>query len=88
MISGRIPNEVETAIRKLMAAYAGNITSVLCQFPSQQVSHVCSSYYCLLIFYFTESFCCFRKLKLLFLVVLLVSQVDSSIFQFMESHAW
>jgi hypothetical protein len=37
MISGRIPNEVEMAIRKLMAAYASNITSVLCQFPSQQV---------------------------------------------------
>jgi len=37
MISGRIPAEVEMAIRKLMAGYAGNITSVLCQFPSQQV---------------------------------------------------
>ena len=38
MISGRIPSEVETAIRKLMVGYAGNITSVLCQFPSQQVN--------------------------------------------------
>jgi len=37
MISGRIPTEVETAMRKLMVGYAGNITSVLCQFPSQQV---------------------------------------------------
>ena len=38
MISGRIPAEVEMSIRKLMAAYASNITSVLCQFPSQQVT--------------------------------------------------
>jgi len=38
MISGRIPAEVEMAVRKLMVAYAGNITSVLCQFPSQQVA--------------------------------------------------
>lgn len=38
MISGRIPTEVEMAMRKLMVGYAGNITSVLCQFPSQQVS--------------------------------------------------
>jgi len=37
MISGRIPAEVEMAVRKLMGGYAGNITSVLCQFPSQQV---------------------------------------------------
>lgn len=37
MISGRIPAEVEMSIRKLMASYASNITSVLCQFPSQQV---------------------------------------------------
>ena len=37
MISGRVPAEVEMALRKLMATYAGNITSVLCQFPSQQV---------------------------------------------------
>jgi Acetyl-CoA carboxylase, central region len=36
-ISGRIPSEVEMSIRKLMASYASNITSVLCQFPSQQV---------------------------------------------------
>ena len=38
MISGRVPAEVEKDIRKLMATYASNITSVLCQFPSQQVS--------------------------------------------------
>lgn len=37
MIAGRIPHEVELSIRKLMATYAGNITSILCQFPSQQV---------------------------------------------------
>ena len=39
MVSGRIPSEAEKAIRKLMATYASNITSVLCQFPSQQVSN-------------------------------------------------
>jgi len=38
MIAGRIPHEVELSIRKLMATYAGNITSILCQFPSQQVT--------------------------------------------------
>lgn len=37
-ISGRIPLSVEKAIRKVMAQYASNITSVLCRFPSQQVS--------------------------------------------------
>ena len=36
-ISGRIPSSVEKKIRKLMALYASNITSVLAQFPSQQV---------------------------------------------------
>ena len=40
MISGRVPAEVEKDIRKLMATYASNITSVLCQFPSQQVSRL------------------------------------------------
>jgi len=44
MISGRIPSEVEMSIRKLMAAYASNITSVLCQFPSQQVTTYKSFY--------------------------------------------
>lgn len=37
-ISGRIPLPVEKSIRKVMAQYASNITSVLCRFPSQQVS--------------------------------------------------
>ena len=38
-VSGRIPPAVEKAIKKEMAQYASNITSVLCQFPSQQVAH-------------------------------------------------
>lgn len=37
-VAGRIPVTVEKAIRKVMAQYASNITSVLCQFPSQRVS--------------------------------------------------
>lgn len=37
-VSGRIPPSVEKSVRKVMAQYASNITSVLCQFPSQQVS--------------------------------------------------
>ena len=37
MIQGRVPQHVERSIRKLMSSYASNITSVLCQFPSQQV---------------------------------------------------
>ena len=37
-ISGRIPLSVEKSIRKVMAQYASNITSVLCRFPSPQVS--------------------------------------------------
>lgn len=37
-VSGRIPPAVEKSIKKEMAQYASNITSVLCQFPSQQVS--------------------------------------------------
>ena len=40
MISGRIPNDVESHIRSLMGNYASNITSVLCQFPSQQIASV------------------------------------------------
>ncbi|EPY87349.1 acetyl-CoA carboxylase 2 [Camelus ferus] len=36
-LSGRIPAPVEKAVRRVMAQYASNITSVLCQFPSQQV---------------------------------------------------
>lgn len=37
MISGRIPPQVEKAIKKHLQSYASNITSVLSQFPSQQV---------------------------------------------------
>lgn len=40
VIAGRIPQEVEAQIRQLMINYAGNITSVLCQFPSQQIANV------------------------------------------------
>ncbi|KAF4790562.1 Acetyl-CoA carboxylase [Turdus rufiventris] len=39
-ISGRIPLAVEKSIRKVMAQYASNITSVLCRFPSQQIASV------------------------------------------------
>lgn len=38
-VAGRIPPTVEKDIRKVMAQYASNITSVLCQFPSQRVRH-------------------------------------------------
>uniref|UniRef100_A0A665XDD5 acetyl-CoA carboxylase n=1 Tax=Echeneis naucrates TaxID=173247 RepID=A0A665XDD5_ECHNA len=37
-VAGRIPPSVEKDIRKVMAQYASNITSVLCQFPSQRVT--------------------------------------------------
>ena len=36
-ISSRIPSSVEDAIQSCLAHYANNLTSVLCQFPSQQV---------------------------------------------------
>lgn len=39
-ISGRIPLSVEKKIRKLMTLYERNITSVLAQFPSQQIAGV------------------------------------------------
>lgn len=39
-ISGRIPIGVEKKIRKLMSLYERNITSVLAQFPSQQIASV------------------------------------------------
>lgn len=42
-VAGRIPHSVEKDIRKVMAQYASNITSVLCQFPSQRVSDVVTS---------------------------------------------
>ncbi|KAK6633678.1 hypothetical protein RUM44_004285 [Polyplax serrata] len=43
-ISGRIPTSVEKKIRKLMSLYERNITSVLAQFPSQQIASVIDSY--------------------------------------------
>ena len=43
-ISGRIPAEVEQNICRLLTLYASNITSVLCQFPSQQIAAVIDSY--------------------------------------------
>lgn len=42
-VAGRIPAPVEKAVRRVMAQYASNITSVLCQFPSQQVHAPVSS---------------------------------------------
>ncbi|XP_078663986.1 acetyl-CoA carboxylase-like isoform X7 [Branchiostoma floridae x Branchiostoma belcheri] len=42
--SGRIPAQVERLIRKHLATYASNITSVLCQFPSQQIATVIDSH--------------------------------------------
>ncbi|XP_031330897.1 acetyl-CoA carboxylase isoform X2 [Photinus pyralis] len=38
--SGRIPAAVEKKIRRLMSLYERNITSVLAQFPSQQIASV------------------------------------------------
>lgn len=43
-ISGRIPVAVEKKIRKLMSLYERNITSVLAQFPSQQIASVIDSH--------------------------------------------
>lgn len=43
-ISGRIPSTVEKKIRKLMTLYTSNITSVLAQFPSQQIASVIDSH--------------------------------------------
>uniref|UniRef100_A0A8D2IGK1 Acetyl-CoA carboxylase beta n=1 Tax=Urocitellus parryii TaxID=9999 RepID=A0A8D2IGK1_UROPR len=39
-VSGRIPVPVEKSVRRVMAQYASNITSVLCQFPSQQIATI------------------------------------------------
>ncbi|GAB5579140.1 acetyl-CoA carboxylase 2 isoform X1 [Prionailurus iriomotensis] len=39
-VSGRIPAPVEKSVRRVMAQYASNITSVLCQFPSQQIASI------------------------------------------------
>ncbi|XP_059192405.1 acetyl-CoA carboxylase isoform X2 [Centropristis striata] len=43
-VAGRIPPSVEKAIRKVMAQYASNITSVLCQFPSQRIANILDSH--------------------------------------------
>ncbi|KAJ3603855.1 hypothetical protein NHX12_028596 [Muraenolepis orangiensis] len=43
-VACRIPPAVEKAIRKVMAQYASNITSVLCQFPSQRIANVLDSH--------------------------------------------
>ncbi|XP_056144354.1 acetyl-CoA carboxylase [Lampris incognitus] len=43
-VAGRIPPGVEKAIRKIMAQYASNITSVLCQFPSQRIANILDSH--------------------------------------------
>ena len=40
-VAGRVPPGVEKNIRKVIAQYASNITSVLCQFPSQRVKECC-----------------------------------------------
>ena len=40
-ISGRIPASVEKDIRRQLNNYGSNITSVLCQFPAQQVKIYC-----------------------------------------------
>ena len=39
-ITGRIPIKVEKNIRKLMTVYAGSITSVLVQFPCQELERI------------------------------------------------
>ncbi|XP_078337630.1 acetyl-CoA carboxylase-like isoform X9 [Crassostrea virginica] len=44
MISGRIPPQVEKAIKKQLQLYSSNITSVLSQFPSQQIANVIDSH--------------------------------------------
>lgn len=51
-VAGRIPPGVEKDIRKVMAQYASNITSVLCQFPSQRVRDA------------PEQTCCFKSILL------------------------
>uniref|UniRef100_A0A3B5MTG1 acetyl-CoA carboxylase n=1 Tax=Xiphophorus couchianus TaxID=32473 RepID=A0A3B5MTG1_9TELE len=45
-VASRIPPTVEKDIRKVMAQYASNITSVLCQFPSQrfQIANILDSH--------------------------------------------
>ncbi|XP_015253885.1 PREDICTED: acetyl-CoA carboxylase-like isoform X2 [Cyprinodon variegatus] len=43
-VASRIPSSVEKDIRKVMAQYASNITSVLCQFPSQMIANILDSH--------------------------------------------
>lgn len=43
-VSGRLPQSVEKAIRQQLQHYASNITSVLCQFPSQPIANIIDSY--------------------------------------------
>ncbi|XP_038146021.1 acetyl-CoA carboxylase isoform X2 [Cyprinodon tularosa] len=43
-VASRIPSSVEKDIRKVMAQYASNITSVLCQFPSQRIANILDSH--------------------------------------------
>ena len=40
VLSGRISERLEAEIRVLTENYAGNITSVMCQFPAQQIADV------------------------------------------------
>lgn len=44
MVSGRLPTDVEKSIRRLMSQFASNLTSVLAQFPSQQIANVIDSH--------------------------------------------
>ncbi|XP_029649542.1 acetyl-CoA carboxylase-like isoform X2 [Octopus sinensis] len=44
MSAGRVAPHVEKSIRKLITSYAKNITSVLSQFPSQDIAHVIDSH--------------------------------------------
>ncbi|RMZ92777.1 acetyl- carboxylase 1 isoform X1, partial [Brachionus plicatilis] len=43
-IQGRIPQPVEKSIYRLISQYANNLTSVLAQFPSQQIASVIDTY--------------------------------------------
>ncbi|XP_042344465.1 acetyl-CoA carboxylase isoform X2 [Plectropomus leopardus] len=43
-VASRVPPSVEKDIRKVMAQYASNITSVLCQFPSQRIANILDSH--------------------------------------------
>ncbi|XP_074494152.1 acetyl-CoA carboxylase isoform X1 [Sebastes fasciatus] len=43
-LASRVPSSVEKDIRKVMAQYASNITSVLCQFPSQRIANILDSH--------------------------------------------